>query len=155
MSLDLFEIIHFFFESIPYYFLFVFKSLQFGFELSFVFTFQFDEILFECFNFKGQLISKCNFWCHRFDQKTNENGFWISALASKSNQKSSVRRESKYNPPISGTYKVSLFVWFDHFLEARAEILVNISLVFWSKRWPQKASRKLPGTKNFRAEIQK
>ena len=32
---------------------------------------------------KGQLISKCLFGCHRFDQKTNEFFLRISALASK------------------------------------------------------------------------
>ena len=30
---------------------------------------------------------------------------------------------------------VSLFFWFELFLEARAEILEKISLVFWSKWW--------------------
>ena len=38
---------------------------------------------------KGQLISKCPFWCHGVDQNTNEFFSRISALASKkmSNQK--------------------------------------------------------------------
>jgi len=38
---------------------------------------------------------------------------------------------------------VLLFFWFDLFLEARAEILKKISLVFWSKRWHQKDILKL------------
>ena len=39
--------------------------------------------------FKGQLIYKMSFWCHRFDQNTNQIFLRISALASKerSNQK--------------------------------------------------------------------
>ena len=38
---------------------------------------------------KGQLNSKCLFWCHRLDQNTNEKTSQISALAPKewSNQK--------------------------------------------------------------------
>ena len=36
-----------------------------------------------------------------------------------------------------------LFFWFDLFLEARAEILKKLSLVFWSKRWHQKYILKL------------
>ena len=32
---------------------------------------------------KGQLISKCNFWCHRLYQNTNEKIWQISALESK------------------------------------------------------------------------
>ena len=39
--------------------------------------------------------------------------------------------------------KVPLFFWFDLFLEARAEILEKISLVFLSKRWHQKDILKL------------
>ena len=38
---------------------------------------------------------------------------------------------------------MSLFFWFDLFLEARAEILKKISLVFWSKPWHQKDILKL------------
>ena len=46
---------------------------------------------------------------------------------------------------IGGFYFDSLTVlfWFDLFLEARAEILEKISLVFWSKRWHQKDILKL------------
>ena len=36
-----------------------------------------------------------------------------------------------------------LFFWFDLFLEARAQILKKISLVFWSKQWHQKDILKL------------
>ena len=38
-------------------------------------------------------------------------------------------RESKYNPPISSTYKVIFFL-FDLFLEARAEIHKYLPLFF-------------------------
>ena len=40
-------------------------------------------------------------------------------------------------------HKVPLFFWFDILLEARAEILEKISLVFLSKRWDQKDILKL------------
>ena len=66
---------------------------------------------------KGWLILKCPFvWWHQIDQKTNEIFVRISALASKkrSNQKSAL-----------------IFFWFSFFLEARAEMLVKILLVFW------------------------
>ena len=36
-----------------------------------------------------------------------------------------------------------LFFWFDLFLEARAEILEKILLVFWKKFWRQKDILKL------------
>ena len=41
---------------------------------------------------------------------------------------------------IGGFYfdSLTLIFWFDLFLEARAEILEKISLVFWSQRWHQK-----------------
>ena len=35
------------------------------------------------------------------------------------------------------------FFWFHLFLEAGAEIIKKISLVFWSKRWHQKDISKL------------
>ena len=46
-------------------------------------------LLTECTKFKGQLITKCFFVCHRLDQNTNEIFSRISALASKNrlNQK--------------------------------------------------------------------
>ena len=40
-------------------------------------------------------------------------------------------------------YKVSLFFLSNLFLESRAEILKQISLAFWSKRWHQKVLLKL------------
>ena len=40
-------------------------------------------------------------------------------------------------------YKVPLFFWFDLILEATAEILERISLVFWKKFWRQKDILKL------------
>ena len=58
-------------------------------------------------------------------------------LASKkrSNQKSSVKKKS--------SNKVPLFFWFGLFLEARAEILTKILLVFWSIWRHQKDISKL------------
>ena len=78
--------------------------------------------------FKGQLISKCPFGVFKSPKKTTTSSSRISALASKkrSNQKSSLRK-SKQNPPISG---IKCLFLFDLFLEARAEILEKISLVF-------------------------
>ena len=72
-----------------------------------------------------------SFWCHNFFQKTNEFFSRISALAYKmrSNQKN---KGTLYHYLI-GFYidSLTLLFWFDLFLEARAEILEKISLVFW------------------------
>ena len=84
-----------------------------------------------------------SFWCHRLDQNTNKIFSKISALASKKmlNQKKwghfiHLIREFYFD-------SVTLLFWFDLFLEARAEILEKILLVFWSKRWYQKDILKL------------
>ena len=55
---------------------------------------------------KGQLISKCSFVAFK-SPKIPTKFFSMKKKRSK-NQKSSVS-ESKYNPPISGRYKVPLF----------------------------------------------
>ena len=60
----------------------------------------------------------------------------------RSNQKN---KGTLYIIQIGGFYfeSLTLLFWFDLFLEARAEILEKISLLFWSKRWHQKDISKL------------
>ena len=70
---------------------------------------------------KVQLISKCPFGVFKSQKKTHETYSKISALAPKK-----VKIEKVYGY----WYKVSLFFLFDLILEARAEILEKISLVF-------------------------
>ena len=48
---------------------------------------------------------------------------------------------------------MSLFFWFDLFLEAKAEILKNILLVFWSKPWHQKDILKLTDLYNVKKKL--
>ena len=80
-----------------------------------------------------------SFWCLQIDQKTNEIFVRISALASKK------RSNQNIIPLIWWFYfdSLTLFFWFDLFLEARAEILKKNSLVFWSKQWHHKDILKL------------
>ena len=71
------------------------------------------------------------FWCHHLDKKTNEFFSRISALASKKrSNKWKIRTFHTTNWKFCFDYLKLLF-WFDPFLEARAEILENISLFFW------------------------
>ena len=70
-------------------------------------------------------------WYFQNDLKTNDFFLRFFPLASRKrpNQKNSVT-ESKQNHPISGIKKVPVFFRSDLFLEARTEILTNISLFF-------------------------
>ena len=77
--------------------------------------------------------------------------FWVSSFRPKNQQRISASKRgwiknfiipNMLSNPIS-IIKCLYFFWFDLFLDGRAEILKNISLVFWSKRWHQKDILKL------------
>ena len=84
-----------------------------------------------------------SFGWHRFDQKTNEIFFKISALASKKRSYQTLYYTKYVKWPLISIIKCLYFFWFNLFLEARAEILKKNWLVFWSKRWHQKDILKL------------
>ncbi len=82
---------------------------------------------------KGQLILKCLFGVFKLTKNINEIFARFFALAIKkksSKKKKSMVKESKWNHPIGGIK--SPYFLFDLFLEATAEILTKIALIFWS-----------------------
>jgi hypothetical protein len=72
-------------------------------------------------------------WCFQISQKTNESFSRISALASKKRSNQKNRGTCHLIPLIGGFYfdSLTLFFLFDLFLEARAEILEKLLLIFW------------------------